>query len=77
MIKRLSMERNNSKKLARQEIEQEKRELEEKIASLYQEITRINANRDVSMAQLHSRFDLISSTITMPYQDKTFTLSNL
>lgn len=77
MIKRLSMERNNSKKLARQEIEQEKRELEEKIASLYQEITRINVNRDASMAQLHSRFDLINSTITMPYQDKTFILSHL
>lgn len=71
------MERNNSKKLARQEIEQEKRELEEKIASLYQEITRINANRDASMAQLHSRFDLLNSTVTMPYQDKTFILSNL
>lgn len=42
----------------RQEIEGEKRELEEKIASLYQEITRINANRDASMAQLHSRFDI-------------------
>ncbi|XP_068985847.1 centrosomal protein of 131 kDa-like isoform X2 [Bombus flavifrons] len=55
VIKRLSMERDNSKKLARQEIEAEKRELEEKIASLYHEITRINANRDTSMTQLHSR----------------------
>lgn len=54
------MERDNSKKLARQEIEGEKRELEEKIASLYHEITRINANRDTSMTQLHSRFDLIN-----------------
>lgn len=58
MIKRLNIERNNAKKIVRKEIEGEKRELEEKIASLYQEITRINANRDASMAQLHSRFDL-------------------
>ncbi|XP_048269425.1 centrosomal protein of 131 kDa isoform X2 [Bombus terrestris] len=57
VIKRLSMERDNSKKLARQEIEGEKRELEEKIASLYHEITRINANRDTSMTQLHSSTD--------------------
>ncbi|KAK9304972.1 hypothetical protein QLX08_003828 [Tetragonisca angustula] len=70
VIKRLSMERNNSKKLARQEIEQEKRELEEKIASLYQEITRINANRDVSMAQLHSRIKLIIT-------QKVLTIKNL
>lgn len=59
VIKRLNIERNNAKKIVRQEIEGEKRELEEKIASLYQEITRINANRDASMAQLHSRFDIL------------------
>lgn len=53
---RLSMERDNAMKLARQEIEVEKRELEEKIASLYQEIARNNSNRNASMAQLHSRF---------------------
>ncbi|XP_043517333.1 centrosomal protein of 131 kDa-like [Frieseomelitta varia] len=70
VIKRLSMERNNSKKLARQEIEQEKRELEEKIASLYQEITRINVNRDTSMAQLHSRIKLIIT-------QKVLTIKNL
>lgn len=50
------MERDDAKKLARHEIEAEKRELEEKIASLYQEITRTNANRDISIAQLYSRF---------------------
>ncbi|XP_060830205.1 centrosomal protein of 131 kDa isoform X2 [Bombus pascuorum] len=70
VIKRLSMERDNSKKLARQEIEGEKRELEEKIASLYHEITRINANRDTSMAQLHSRIKLIMT-------QKVLTIKNL
>ncbi|XP_076169261.1 centrosomal protein dilatory [Ptiloglossa arizonensis] len=58
-IMRLSMERDNAMKLARQEIEVEKRELEEKIASLYQEIARNNSNRNASMAQLHSRIKLI------------------
>ncbi|XP_033357749.1 centrosomal protein of 131 kDa isoform X1 [Bombus vosnesenskii] len=70
VIKRLSMERDNSKKLARQEIEGEKRELEEKIASLYHEITRINANRDTSMTQLHSRIKLIMT-------QKVLTIKNL
>ncbi|XP_071874662.1 LOW QUALITY PROTEIN: centrosomal protein dilatory [Bombus fervidus] len=70
VIKRLSMERDNSKKLARQEIEGEKRELEEKIASLYHEITRINANRETSMAQLHSRIKLIMT-------QKVLTIKNL
>ena len=70
VIKRLSMERDNSKKLARQEIEGEKRELEEKIASLYHEITRINANRDTSMTQLHSRIKLIMT-------QKALTIKNL
>ncbi|XP_068985850.1 centrosomal protein of 131 kDa-like isoform X4 [Bombus flavifrons] len=70
VIKRLSMERDNSKKLARQEIEAEKRELEEKIASLYHEITRINANRDTSMTQLHSRIKLIMT-------QKVLTIKNL
>ena len=49
------MERDHSKKIARQEIESEKRELENKIASLYREITENNANRDSVMAQLYSR----------------------
>lgn len=51
------MERDNAKQLARQDIEGEKRELEKKIASLYQEIAQSNADRDASMAQLHSRFN--------------------
>lgn len=54
-IVRLTMERDDAKKIARQEIETEKRELEDKIASLYQEITQNNVNRDKLMAQLHSR----------------------
>lgn len=70
VIKRLNIERNNAKKIVRQEIEGEKRELEEKIASLYQEITRINANRDASMAQLHSRIKLIMT-------QKVLTIKNL
>lgn len=49
------MERNNAKKIVRQEIEAEKRELEDKIASLYRELTESNSNRDLQMAQLYSR----------------------
>lgn len=70
VIKRLSMERDDAKKLARHEIEAEKRELEEKIASLYQEITRTNANRDISIAQLYSRIKLIMT-------QKVLTIKNL
>lgn len=55
MIVKLTTERDNAKEVARQEIEMEKRELEEKIASLYEEITQNNVNRDQFMAQLHSR----------------------
>ncbi|XP_076640367.1 centrosomal protein of 131 kDa-like [Colletes latitarsis] len=69
-VKRLSVEKDNAKKLARQEIEVEKRELEEKITSLYQEITRNNTNRDASMAQLHSRIKLIMT-------QKVLTIKNL
>ncbi|XP_053981820.1 centrosomal protein of 131 kDa isoform X2 [Hylaeus volcanicus] len=69
-VKRSTMEKENAKKLARQEIEVEKRELEEKIASLYQEISRNNANRDASMAQLHSRIKLIMT-------QKVLTIKNL
>lgn len=51
----MTTEKDNAKEIARQEIETEKRELEDKIASLYQEIIQNNANRDQFMAQLHSR----------------------
>jgi len=54
-IVKLTIERDDAKEIARQEIETEKRELEDKIASLYQEITQNNVNRDQIMAQLHSR----------------------
>jgi len=54
-IVKLTTERDDAKEIARQEIEKEKRELENKIASLYQEITQNNVNRDQIMAQLHSR----------------------
>lgn len=55
MVERLTRERDHAKKLARQEIEHEKRELEDKISSLYKEITEINKNRDTHMTQLYSR----------------------
>ncbi|XP_011697449.1 PREDICTED: LOW QUALITY PROTEIN: centrosomal protein of 131 kDa-like [Wasmannia auropunctata] len=58
-IVKLTKERDNAKDIARQEIETEKRELENKIASLYQEITQNNVNRDQLMAQLHSRIKLV------------------
>lgn len=51
----MTTEKDNAKEIARQEIETEKRELENKIASLYQEIIQNNANRDQFMAQLHNR----------------------
>lgn len=51
----MTIERDNAKELAKQEIEAEKRELEDKIASLYQEIIQNNVNRDQFMAQLQSR----------------------
>ncbi|CAK9803347.1 Centrosomal protein of 131 kDa [Anthophora quadrimaculata] len=70
LIKRLSVEKENAKALARQEIEGEKRELEEKIASLYQEITCINASKETSMAQLHSRIKLVMT-------QKMLTIKNL
>lgn len=65
----MTTEKDNAKEITRQEIETEKRELEDKIASLYQEIIQNNANKDQIMAQLHSRlkfnlkkFNLLSSS---------------
>lgn len=57
-ITNLTTERDNAKKIARQELEIEKRELENKIASLYQEITQKDTNRDQVMALLHSRLNI-------------------
>lgn len=54
----MTIERDNAKEIARKEIEIEKRQLEDKIASLYQEITQNNINRDQLMAQLHSRLKI-------------------
>lgn len=56
-IARLTTEKANAKEIARQEIEIEKRELEDKIASLYREITQNNVNRDQLMTQLYSRLN--------------------
>ncbi|KZC09207.1 5-azacytidine-induced protein 1 [Dufourea novaeangliae] len=70
VIKRLSLEKDNARKLARQEIEGEKRELEEKIGSLYHEIGQNNASREASMAQLHSRIKLVMT-------QKVLTIKNL
>ncbi|XP_057320556.1 centrosomal protein of 131 kDa [Microplitis mediator] len=56
---KLTRERDHAKKLARQEIEIEKRQLEDKVGSLYKEIEQINANRDSNLAQLYSRIKLI------------------
>lgn len=53
---RLTLERDQARRIARQEIESEKRELEDKIASLYRELTENNANRDSIMTQLYSRY---------------------
>ncbi|EFN74317.1 5-azacytidine-induced protein 1 [Camponotus floridanus] len=69
-IVKLTTEKDNAKELAKQEIETEKRELEDKIASLYQEIIQNNANRDQFMAQLQSRIKLIIT-------QKALTIKNL
>lgn len=45
--------------IARREIEGEKRILEEKIASLYQELTQNNAEKEMLMSQLYSRYNYI------------------
>ncbi|CAL7942716.1 unnamed protein product [Xylocopa violacea] len=70
VINRLSQEKDDAKKLARQEIEGEKRDLEAKIASLYQEITRIDRNGEASMARIHSRIKLVMT-------QKILTIKNL
>ncbi|XP_043281919.1 centrosomal protein of 131 kDa isoform X2 [Venturia canescens] len=58
-VDKLTLERDEAKRIARHEIESEKRELEDKIASLYRELTQNNANRESVMAQLYSRIKLI------------------
>ncbi|KAM0732921.1 Centrosomal protein of 131 kDa [Formica fusca] len=70
IVVKLTTEKDNAKEIARQEIETEKRELEDKIASLYQEIIQNNANRDQFMAQLHSRIKLVIT-------QKALTIKNL
>ncbi|XP_011640901.2 LOW QUALITY PROTEIN: centrosomal protein of 131 kDa [Pogonomyrmex barbatus] len=70
-VTKLTIERDDAKEIAKQEIEIEKRELEEKISSLYQEITqRNNINRDQFMTQLHSRIKLVVT-------QKVLTIKNL
>ncbi|XP_072751633.1 centrosomal protein of 131 kDa [Anoplolepis gracilipes] len=69
-IVKLTKEKDNAKEIAKQEIETEKRELEDKIASLYQEIIQNNANRDQFVAQLHSRIKLVIT-------QKAITIKNL
>ncbi|XP_020279135.1 centrosomal protein of 131 kDa [Pseudomyrmex gracilis] len=59
MIAKLTLEKNDARDIARREFDMEKRELEEKIASLQQEIIRNNASRDQFMTQLQSRIKLV------------------
>lgn len=56
---RLTQERDHAKKIARMEIEKEKKVLEDKNDELYREIERVNSNRDSNLAQLYSRIRLI------------------
>lgn len=60
MIETLTAERDNAKGIARREIEGEKRVLEDKIASLFQELTQNNANKEMLMSQLYSRYIKVS-----------------
>ncbi|XP_011306238.1 centrosomal protein of 131 kDa [Fopius arisanus] len=59
VVEKLTREKDHAKNLARQEIEHEKRELEDRIASLYNEIAEINNNKECHMAQVYSRIKLI------------------
>ncbi|XP_063983556.1 centrosomal protein of 131 kDa-like isoform X2 [Diachasmimorpha longicaudata] len=59
MVEKLTREKDHARNLARQEIEYEKRELEERISSLYREISEINSNQESHMAQVYSRVKLI------------------
>ncbi|KAL2713892.1 centrosomal protein of 131 kDa-like [Vespula squamosa] len=70
LIETLTAERDNAKGIARREIEAEKRVLEDKIASLYQELTQNNANKEMLMSQLYSRVKLIIT-------QKVLTIKNL
>ncbi|XP_024941076.1 centrosomal protein of 131 kDa isoform X2 [Cephus cinctus] len=56
---KMKMERDNAKRVVRQEIEMEKRGLEEKISSLYRELAENNSNREALMGQVYSRIKLI------------------
>lgn len=56
MIETLTAERDNARGIARREIEPEKKILEDKIASLYQELMQNNADKDMLMSQLYSRY---------------------
>lgn len=64
MIETLTAERDNARGIARREIEGEKRILEEKIASLYQELTQNNAEKEMLMSQLYSRYNYIKVSRT-------------
>ncbi|XP_043494468.1 centrosomal protein of 131 kDa [Polistes fuscatus] len=70
LIETLTAERDNARGIARREIEPEKRILEDKIASLYQELMQNNANKDMLMSQLYSRVKLIIT-------QKVLTIKNL
>ncbi|EZA48105.1 5-azacytidine-induced protein [Ooceraea biroi] len=70
VITKVTAERDNAKEIAKQEIEAEKKELKDKIASLYQEITRNNANKDQSIRELHSKIKFIIT-------QKVFTIKHL
>ncbi|XP_047354936.1 centrosomal protein of 131 kDa [Vespa velutina] len=70
LIETLTAERDNAKGIARREIEGEKRVLEDKIASLFQELTQNNANKEMLMSQLYSRVKLIIT-------QKVLTIKNL
>ncbi|XP_014610786.1 PREDICTED: centrosomal protein of 131 kDa-like [Polistes canadensis] len=70
LIETLTAERDNARGIARREIEPEKRILEDKIASLYQELMQNNADKDMLMSQLYSRVKLIIT-------QKVLTIKNL
>lgn len=71
MIETLTAERDNARGIARREIEGEKRILEEKIASLYQELTQNNAEKEMLMSQLYSRYNYIKVSRTGMKMKKT------
>ncbi|XP_066602779.1 centrosomal protein of 131 kDa-like [Prorops nasuta] len=70
LIESAKADRDNARKIARMEIESEKKELEKKITVLYQEINDHHSNKEILLTQIHNRVKLVVS-------QKMLTIRNL